>query len=64
MSQLRAKAYVIISILLMLRLSHGTQCMESDLKDNRPDLACCDTNSSGAEQCVYTSQCNDLGVCC
>ena len=50
-------------LLLMFNNSLASQCTINTMKIQKPDLSCCDMNNL-TNQCVYTSECNAVGICC
>ena len=61
---MRIKIRVVDFLLLHIaRLNSASQCVVSDLKMQKPDLSCCDMTKEENE-CVFTSICNTLGICC
>ena len=41
----------------------GSQCLVNKQESQRPDTSCCNMESE-TNQCLFTSSCNQLGVCC
>ena len=48
---------------MLIILGNGNQCTVTDLQSQLPDLSCCDMTTE-IDPCVFTSECNELGVCC
>ena len=52
-----------VLIAQIIQIATSSQCLVSKLDSQRPDTACCNM-SSEKNQCLFTSSCNQLGVCC
>ena len=55
-------------LLLAVLVEADHHCVDNRLEDylaaGLPDQSCCSTGSTGKRECLFTSGCNEHGVCC